>query len=134
MKATVRAFRALDSRGVTSIEFAFVFPVFLAMVFGIIEISRLIWWQVSLERAAAVASRCGGVAAADCKTVDQIAAKAAQSGPELPFVASQFTVTEESCGIRVSANVTFEFVTGFIGIPSQQLKATFCHPLTQKTL
>lgn len=131
MKATVRAIKALDSRGVASIEFAFVFPVFLLMVFGIIEISRLIWWQVSLERATAVASRCGGVAAPDCKTFAQIAAKAANSAPGLPLVTSQFTVVEESCGIRVSANVTFEFVTGLIGIPDRPLKAKFCHPVTQ---
>lgn len=103
------------------------------MVFGIMEISRLIWWQVSLEPAAAVASRCGGVAAICCKTVAQIAAKAAKSPLGITFAASQFTVLQESCDIRVSANVTFEFLTGFIEIPNQQLKETFCNPLTQTT-
>lgn len=133
MKSVARIMKLIDSRGVASIEFALVFPVFLAMVFGIMEISRLMWWQVGLERATAVASRCGGVAATDCQTDQQIAEKAANNTPGLPFLTSQFIVTRENCGVRVSANVTFEFVTGFLGLPDQPLHATFCHPLTQST-
>lgn len=131
MKRIFGIIQAMDSRGVASIEFALVFPVFLIMIFGIMEISRLMWWQVGVERAAAVASRCGGVAAIDCQTNQKISEKAANSVPGITFTPSQFTVAREKCGVRVSANVTFEFVTGFLGLPDQKIQATFCHPLTQ---
>lgn len=120
----------IDSRGVASIEFALIFPVFLTLIFGIIEISRLMWWEVGLQRAAAVASRCGGIRAPDCETDPQIAAKAVNSVPGIPFKASDFIIVRENCGVRVTANVTFKFVIGFLGLPDQPLNATFCHPLT----
>jgi Flp pilus assembly protein TadG len=134
MNVALKLFRRLDSRGTAAIEFALILPIFLTMIFGIMEISRLIWWQVSLERAAAVGSRCGAVAALDCGTDDQIKAKAADSVSSLPFNSSNFAVSRiEPCGVRVTATATFKVVASLVGIPDQPLRATFCHPLTQAT-
>lgn len=125
-------FRKLDSRGVAAVEYALVLPVFLAMVFGIIEIGRLMWYQVSLQRATAVATRCGAVTASDCTTAALIAAKAAVSAPGITLPASAFTVsTTATCGVQVSASLQFKFLSGYLGLPARTLTATDCHPKTQ---
>jgi len=131
MKVALKFLRRLGSRGTAAIEFALVFPVFLTMIFGIIEISRLIWWQVALERGAAVGSRCGAVVAPDCETDGQIAAKAANSAYSLPFAPANFVVQRQSCGVRVTATAEFKTATGLVGMLDSTLSATFCHPLTQ---
>lgn len=120
----------LDRRGVMAIEYALILPVFLAMIFGIIEISRLIWYQVSLQQATAVAARCGALAATNCTTDALIATKAASGAPGIKFPAAAFTVTHETCGVRVAASFSFSFATGILGLPAKTLTANYCHPKT----
>lgn len=120
----------LGCRGVMAIEYALILPVFLAMVFGIIEISRLMWYQVSLQRATAVAARCGALAATSCATDELIKTKAAAGAPGIKFPATAFTVTHDTCGVRVTASLPFNFATGMLGLPAKTLKANYCHPKT----
>jgi TadE-like protein len=121
---------SLGRSGVAAIEYAIVLPIFLAMVFGIIEISRMIWVQVTLERATAVAARCGAVAGTGCASNALVATKASQSAPALSIPSSAFTVVHETCGVRVTGKIRFSFVTGLVGLADRDLTATFCHPVT----
>ena len=105
--------------------------MFFTMIFGIIELSRLMYYQVSLQRAVAVASRCAGVVASSCNTDALIISTAANSGAGLILPASAFTVQHVTCGVKVSASLPFTFRTGFIRLPTQTLRASYCHPRTQ---
>lgn len=113
-----------------AIEYAIILPVFLLMIFGIIEVSRLMWYHVSLQRATAVAARCGALNATGCTTDALIKTKAAASAPGIKLPETAFTITHETCGVRVVASLPFKFATGFLGLPTQTLKASFCHPKT----
>lgn len=56
----VRRFRA-DQSGASAVEFAFIFPVFLAMIFGTIEFGRVMYTKVAFEYAIMQTSRYGRV-------------------------------------------------------------------------
>ena len=120
-----------DRRGVAAIEYALILPVFLTLVFGIIDISRLMWFQISIQHATAIAARCGAVTSTSCTTDAQILGTAAVSAPGIKLNASEFTVVRGTCGVKVSAAVPFKFISAFVGLPARTLKATYCHPLTQ---
>lgn len=114
-----------------AVEYALIVPVFFTLVFGIIDISRLMWFQISIQRATAVAARCGAVTASTCVTDTQIASTAASSAPGITLLSSNFTVLRTTCGVKVSAAVPFQFFSKFVGLPARTLKASYCHPLTQ---
>ena len=46
-----------DDRGTTTIEFALVFPLLVAVLFGIIDVGRFIGARVTLAQAASVGAR-----------------------------------------------------------------------------
>ncbi|MEN9718582.1 MAG: hypothetical protein RIQ99_1460 [Pseudomonadota bacterium] len=122
----------LDQRGVAAIEYAIVLPVLLAFMFGIMETGRVLWYKVSLQRATAVATRCGAVSAPGCTTAAGVAAKAAASAPGIKLTASVFTVNlADTCGVRVSAALPYTFSIRKLGTPSITLTANDCHPKTQ---
>jgi Flp pilus assembly protein TadG len=62
-KQRARSFRTLwqrarnDQSGATVVEFALIFPVFLAMIFGIFEVSMIFLKQMLLDNAVQAASR-----------------------------------------------------------------------------
>lgn len=119
----------LGRRGVAAIEYAIVLPVFLTVVFGTIEMGRLMWYQVALQRATAVAARCGGIANATCATDALTRIKAASSAPGLTLATSVFVVSRETCGVKVTGNLPFQYSLRYLGLPAQTLTSTACHPL-----
>lgn len=119
-----------DRRGVTAIEYAIVLPLFLMLVFGIIESGRLMWYQVSLQRATAMAARCGALATTGCVTDAQIKTTAATHSSGIPLAASNFTVTRTACGVKVNASKQFKVALRLVAIPTLSLTAQSCHPLT----
>ena len=48
---------AYDSSGSVAVEFALLLPVYIAVIFGIIEFGRMIWIRNTLEFAAEQAAR-----------------------------------------------------------------------------
>ncbi len=71
-------------RGATAIEMAILLPIFLAIIFGVMEFSRLQWTQQSLEELSYKAARCASMdndlCATDVLVKDFIAAEGAQLG------------------------------------------------------
>ena len=119
----------LGRRGAAAIEYVIIMPVFLTIVFGTIEMGRLMWYQISLQRATAVAARCAGVGTSGCVTSAQIQSKAASSAPGLALAASVFTVnTDASCGVQVTGNLQFQFILSYLRLPTLTLTSTVCHP------
>lgn len=124
-----------DCRAATSIEAAFVLPLLFLFVFGIMEFSRALWIQSSLQYAVTAAARCAAVGSAACTNVPSYAASQVYG---LSIPSSDFTYTANATcgnsgyatGSQVTASYTFtSVVAGLIPqLASVPLSATACHP------
>ncbi|PXA94516.1 TadE family protein [Nostoc sp. 3335mG] len=126
-----------DRRAATAVEFALLAPVFLAMLFGIIEGSRFLWIKESLQEVAFSTARCTSVSA-DCTTsagrVDYAIARAQTYGQRL--TADNVTVTADTtCNsatgmVRVSIAMPFNSpVVGLLpGLPAE-VNGLGCYPV-----
>ncbi len=100
-----------DVSGAMAIELAIILPIFALCVFGLIEFSRLVWTQGTLNYAVQSASRCGAIDKNNCGINAQIQAWAAASAYGLSADPSQFVVdTTQPCGVNVSISMPFEFI------------------------
>jgi Flp pilus assembly protein TadG len=118
------------------VEYAFVLPVLLLFVLGIMDTGRLIWTYATLNRATEAAARCGAVNTATCGTATQIQSYAVSEAYGLNIAAAAFTPTTVACGSQVGASFAFQFVIPWMGVSpygtsnSVMLNATACYPLS----
>ncbi len=99
-----------DRRGVTTLEVAIVFPVFILMVLGVLDFSRALWLQGALQSAVEQAARCAAVDTVTCGSATQIESYAAGKVAGFAMPASVFTATAAACGQQVSASYPFTFI------------------------
>jgi Flp pilus assembly protein TadG len=116
-----------DVRGASAVEFALTVPVFLTIVFGLMQCALLLWTKVALQHGAELAARCATVNTVLCGTTSDIQQYAAQHAYGLNPPASTFTVSTPACGNQVSANYTFQLMSYF-GTPSLTLNQVSCFP------
>jgi hypothetical protein len=129
-----------NEQGVTAVEFAFVAPAFLMLLFGIMQLSIWALSAVSVQHAAELAARCAAVRSAACgcsaagcsiASVRQFAASqvVAFEVPTETFAIAGIGVADASCnGVKVSAAYTpFSFTAGW-GIPTYTTNASACYP------
>lgn len=121
--------RRLDDRGALSIEYAVLLPVFLSLVFGVMDLGRLVWTQVTLDRAVQAAARCAAINSTSCGTNSAVQTYATTQTWGLTTAASNFTVTHPSCGVTVSASLPFQLVVPWPGVNLSTLSATACYPV-----
>ncbi len=131
------------SRGVTAIEYAFVLPVLLIFILGVIDTGRLLWTYATMYRAAEDAARCAAISAAvpsstTCATTAATQAYAAARvwGLENYITAGNFTVANPACGMQVTATYAFDSITFSMVAPPWKtilLTATACYPFTPPT-
>lgn len=122
--------RNLGSSGVAAIEFVLVFPVFLTLVFGIIETGRLMWQQVSLQRGVAIAARCGALGTTGCVSDLDIRNKAVNASALSGVVIANIAINRTaSCGVEVTATRQFTFILRMQFISPISLTAQACHPI-----
>ena len=113
-----------NSRGASAVEFAIVAPIFLIMMFGIVEFGRAFWIKSTLQFADEEAGRYSLVYTS--KTTAEIQAYAEG---KLPASLSAATVTaaEETTGADefMSITATFEFnsIVPLLKIPVITLQA-----------
>lgn len=116
-----------DSRGTTAVEFAFIAPVLILFVFGVIEIGLMLWTQNDLEYAVDAASRCAVVNKTDCGSAAQVQQYALRqfSGHA---TADTFQVSQQSCGQQITANLPYTLIIPLMGafFPTVRLSATTC--------
>jgi Flp pilus assembly protein TadG len=112
-------------RGTVAIEYAIILPVFLIMLLGIMDISRLLWTYTTLYRASEAAARCAAIKAASCTTFAATKAYAVTAALGLNITASSFSVSNPACGIQVSSSYDFRFI-----FPQKTvtLTTTACYP------
>jgi Flp pilus assembly protein TadG len=116
-------------RGATIVEFAFVAPVFLAMIFGVIDIARATWTFGSLHYAAESAARYASIHTSsnpiDASTVQTYALNAYYGGS---LSGNPFTYSATGCGNTVTASYSYSLAIPLVGTWSIPLTATACFP------
>jgi Flp pilus assembly protein TadG len=119
----------LCESGATIVEFAFGLTAFLMLIFGIINISRVLWTLGSLHYAAESAARCASVNSTACGTASLAQAYALQqyNGESLGGT-NPFTYSATGCGNTVTASYTYSLVIPLAGTWSLPLSATACFP------
>jgi Flp pilus assembly protein TadG len=94
-------------QGGVSVEYALVVPMFLLLIFGIIDVSRLLWTYTTLTRATEAAARCGAVNVTACGTSTAIASRAVTEAWGMTITSSAFAVTTPACGVQVVGSYDF---------------------------
>lgn len=86
-----------DARGVTAVEFALVSPLLFAMIFGIIEISMIMFAQNVMENATFVASRTGKTGyVAEGSTREEMIRTAVETQAGILMDTEQLDITTET--------------------------------------
>lgn len=122
----------LGSRGVVAVEYAILLPVFLLFVLGIMDMGRLLWTQVTLDRFVQQAARCAVITPSTCGTAAQIQTFAVTTNYGMSFSDAAFTLASPTtCGTVAGKLVTvskpFQFSAPLIS-PSLTLGAQACYP------
>jgi Flp pilus assembly protein TadG len=118
----------VNESGATAVEFALTAPIFIALLFGIIECALALWTQFGLQYGVEAAARCATVDTTTCGSASAIASYAASNALGLTVPASTFTATTPSCGNLVQASYVYTFVTSYFGTPRVTLTAQSCFP------
>lgn len=117
-----------DTQGNAAVEFAFVLPVLLMFILGLLQAGILLWTQNALYYSVQTAARCASNDTSICGTTSQIQSyAAAASGGS--FSASVFTVSTPSCGNQVTASYPASLLFPFTS--SVTLTAQSCYPPAQ---
>src|SRR5579863_7611034 len=127
----MRAARAIDrkrSRGTAMLEFALVLPALLLLILGLMDVSRLIWTQTTLDRAVEAAARCAVVDTNNCGTAASTQTYAAGQAFGLTIDSSAFIVTSPACGTQVAATMPFTLIIPWLATSSITLGANACYP------
>ena len=130
-RGAARAIRFLRKRseGGTAVETAFILPVYLLIMFGVIEAGRLLWTQSTLQFAVQEAARCASIDSTTCGSTSAIQSFAASKTPGISVAASSFSVTSVSCGNKVQISWPFSFTAAdLFPYSSITLSAQSCYP------
>ena len=118
----------LDDRGISTMEFALVLPVFLMIMIGGMHLSMLGFTAASLHYAAEDASRCGAIQTTRCTSVTVTQTHALSKFQNITGTTATFTASSGlACGYRVQGSVTYNLQTGLTTM-SIPLSATACYP------
>jgi len=113
-----------NSRGASAVEFAIVAPIFLIMMFGIIEFGRAFWIKSTLQFAVEEAGRYNMVYTS--KTTAEIQAYAEGKLPA-SLSGATVTATEETTGVdefmSITASFQFNSLVPLLQIPTITLQA-----------
>jgi Flp pilus assembly protein TadG len=115
-------------RGATAVEFAIIAPLYIALLFGLVEGGMALSAQLALEHAVVNAARCSALNTTTCGTAAETQTYAAGEalGQSVPTTA--FTVTSPACGANVAASYVYNLPTLVFGTASMTLTATACYP------
>ncbi len=119
-----------DETGSTVIEAAIVLPVLLTLSLGLIDASRVLWVQNSLQDAVDAAARCASVNATTCGTDDKTQTYAATQMPGIDIDSTAFTASSATCGKLVEASYDYKSLVGGLVPLDLTLTADSCRPFT----
>jgi len=96
--------------GGAAVEMALLLPALLLLLLGTMEVGRMAWVQAGLNYAVGEAARCASVRPDVCATPQLTAAYAAARVVGQTVPSSAFTVSNQPCGVQVSAQLPFTFI------------------------
>ena len=115
--------------GASAVEFGLSLTVFLGLIFGVINIARVLWVIGSLHFAAENAARCASANTTTCSSASTIQSYALnQYHGESLGATNPFTYSATGCGNTVSASYTYSLTIPLFGTYSLPLSATACFP------
>ena len=114
--------------GTTAVETAIVLPVFLLLLFAVIEAGLIFWTQSTLQSAVEAAARCAVVDKTLCGSTSAIQSYAASQAFGMTVSSSSFDASPQSCGYQVSISYTFVFIVSGLFPGMMTLNAKSCHP------
>jgi Flp pilus assembly protein TadG len=117
-----------DVRGATAVEFAMTAPLFLALLFAVVEGSLILWTQLGLQHGTESAARCASVNTTVCGTLSDIQNFAAKQAFGLSIPPATFDASTPACGNLVTANYSFGFIVNYFSTTSLTLTARSCYP------
>jgi Flp pilus assembly protein TadG len=128
-----------DRSGVTIVEFAILLPLFLILIFGIVQFAQVIFFQVALQHAVTGAARCAsefaganalgaGNTPPDCSTSDRVKTMAQQQAFGLAVPAGTFTPSTSATSTCVGASYSFALAIPLIS-RTIALTAQSCYPV-----
>ena len=123
----IRSLRKNES-GATALQFALTAPLFIALLFGVVEIGIALWTQFGLQYGVAAAARCAAIDTVTCDNAADIASYAANNALGLTIPSSAFTIADASCGHQITGTYVYTFFTGYFGTPTETLHAQACYP------
>ncbi|MFD1788755.1 TadE/TadG family type IV pilus assembly protein [Sphingomonas floccifaciens] len=115
-----------DTKGAAALEFAILAPVFLFLIFCLIQFGLVVWTQAAIQHGASAAARCGAVNSSLCGTDEGVRNFAAQSSFGLNPSAQIFHVSQETCGTMVKASLPYAGGATPISLPQFRLTAKAC--------
>ena len=134
MKKVYKLLRSIS--GASAVEFALLAPVFLTMLFGIIEGSRMFWMKQALDEIAYSTARCMSVSSAcDTVTSQQSFATGRATGYGLRIatadviLAANVTCRGQPAGNSVTVSAPFRTALGELLPMPTTVSATACFPV-----
>lgn len=101
--------------GSMALEYGLLLPAFLLLMFGTMDVGRLIWTYTTLHRAVEASARCAAVNPVACGTPGEVAARAASEAWGLTVTPAAFTLQTLSCGAQVTVTYDFSLLIPWIG-------------------
>ena len=117
-----------DTRGAAALEFAILLPLFVALIFGVMQLGQALWTQSALQHAVEMAARCASVNTVVCGTATQVQAYAATQAYGLALPAATFSVATPACGNEVTANYALTLPVATPINTAITLNARACYP------
>ena len=122
----MRRWRLEDERGAAAVEMSFVLPIFLLMLYGIVQVGLMLWTQASLYHGAQMASRCAALQQSTCSSTALTQQYAADQSYGLHPDPSTFTISTQTCGTQVAAAYTYQPFSALTSSLSMGLNARAC--------
>ena len=113
--------------GSVAVDFAMLAAPLFILVFGTMEVGRMLWYQNALNYSVDEAARCASIDVNNCNTSDQIKNYAAdRSGAG--FASGVFSARTQQCGNQVTASYPMSLNIPLLPI-SLTLTAQSCYPI-----
>lgn len=112
--------------GSAAVESAFILPILMLVLLGVLEFGRVAWAQSSLTFAVQETARCASVRPDLCGTPAQAAGFAAKRAIGLGLPASAFTLTQQACGKHVRGEVQHRLILYPLFSAAPKLSAQHC--------
>jgi Flp pilus assembly protein TadG len=124
-----------DQRGAAAVEFALVIPLFVALTFGVIHMSMVVYAAVNLHDATEYTARCLAVSAnttgGTCPSTSAANVQAYGAGRYTgPNISPTFTIISGTCTgtvQQVQGTGTYQVVLGLVNLPIT-ITAKACFP------